>query len=195
MSTLDDYLNKIRIRIKEKDTQFFSDPDLLSLANDVVLRFYERMRKQNCLRIITCDDLAIVSGTQSYPISGKEGIVSLGVTTEGYETIPRYREDYPDVFSYRETTTGIDFFNHADQTVYLKYWETKPSIASTDATLPWDGEWDQALFWAIIVECRIIRERPFQAEAFYATQEEEDALQNAIEKYGTLTYMMRSNYV
>jgi hypothetical protein len=196
MSTLSSVISKVRLRIREKATQYFTNEDFISLANDALKSFYDDMRGANCRVILDAESLTLVEGTSSYLIADKNAIMSLGAISGQMEVVPRYDALYPDRFSYVESSTGVTFFNHSGgEDVVVKYWTTAPSVTTVDDMIPWDSEWDDALMWSLVMEAKMIRQHKVSEAAIMMSAARERALTRMIEKYGTITYSMQGSYV
>jgi hypothetical protein len=195
MGTLSSVISKVRLRIREKNTQYFSNDDFISLANDSLKSFYGDLRGANCKAILTSESLTLAEGIDSHILADKDAIMSLGVISGQVEILPRYDALYPDRFSYIESATGITFYNHSGgEEIVVYYWTSTPTVSAVGDSVPWGGEWDEALMWSLIMEAKMIRQHKVSEAAIMMSAARERALTRMVEKYGTVTYSMQGGF-
>ena len=195
MGTLSTVVSKVRLRIKENKVQFFTDTDLVSLINDQIGYAFDKMKNIECKAIITTTDLTLIAGTQSYALTDYFGLVSDRVFTKSGDFVPLFSEFNQDAFSYKPTTTGVDFFNHVgDEEVVVDSWQTKPELNVVDLAtvdIPYGGYWDLAITRAVVVETQEVREHDNSRTSVFANEEADNALYAIFERYGIIPRRMR----
>ena len=195
MGTLKNIVGQIRLRIKEDDVQYFSDESLIDLINGQMQYFYSLMQNRDCKFI--ADSISLDLSVQTEFLLTHNGIVWERVFTET-QTVPSYTIENSDDFSYLETSTGIDFYNSNDETVYVYYWKSMPQYTiddyNNDVVTSWP-EWDTALYRSVVVEAQEIREHDNHRTAILAEEAVSQVLSNCIQRYGTFSRIMRTSNV
>ncbi len=196
MGTLSNVVAKVRLYIREETTEYFSDANFISMANDILNSFYDDMRSINCKAIMNSVITVLSAGTDTLDIDSKDAIVLHGVYADGANLVPEYSELYPDRFSYTETATGLLFHNQGTEKIIAYYWDKRPTVLTDiNDPLPWDDEWDEALKWALILHCKMIRQYDVSITAIMANNARENTLARVVQKYGALTYSIAGSYV
>jgi hypothetical protein len=196
MGTLSSVVAKVRLHIREEATEYFTDANFISMANDILNSFYDDMRGVNCKAIMSSASTTLSASVDTLAIASKDAIVVHGVYADKTNLVPRYSELYPDRFSYIETSSGITFYNQGTEAIIAYYWDARPTALTALAdTLPWDGEWDDALRWTLILTCKMIRQYDISTAAIMANNVRERALARMIQKHGALTYSLAGSYV
>ncbi len=194
MGTLSSVISKVQLAIREKNTQFFENADYISLANDAIEEFYDEMKGHYCKAIISSVTGTLSESTSTITISSKEGIVPYGVIADVTSTVPRYSDLYTDRFSYAETAGGLQFYNQGTQAIVAYYWNARPdALTAVGDSVPWDGVWDQALKWKLILATKGIRQYKLTEAAIFAEAAIEKALSRMVDKYGCFTYRLQGS--
>jgi len=195
MGTLTDILPTIRLKIKEKDVQYFSDADMILLANAELEKFRAQLAGYDCkdpLITLTLDlQTDLVSDINV--ITDKKFIEPKLVLNNSKNTIPRYTALLPDDFSYEEVSTGIKFYNYDEVTgdVFVSYRQTIIALTAVGDTIPFDEIWDTALQDALVLQCKVIRGHRFNVEAVQAQNSFNDAMLTSLTRYGTIRRQMK----
>jgi len=191
MGTLSSLFTETRINLRETKVEFFSDAELIQLSNNLFRTFYEELQSHDCKMVIGNEEISI-SGTSDYVISGKASLIRDLVMTNTGNRVPMYNLLYPELFSYKETATGITFYNYTEGTnVIAYYWKAFVPFTAVDDETPLDGIWDKALVESLTLKCKTIREHKVNDSAYYAGQAVSKSLSESISKYGTIARHMR----
>ena len=187
---LSDILSKVRLRIKEKDVQYFSDDDLIDLVNGQMEYFYSLLRGHESKFILEGMAVSLIAGPNDFTFE-HEGIAWGQVFTDT-QVIPKYEINKPDAFSYEETSTGIKIYNAQEGTAYINYWKPLELYTSADlnSITHWPV-WNAALYRAVVVEAQEIREHDNHRTAIFAEEALQEALSRTIQRYGTIERRMR----
>ena len=186
MGTLASTIANVRLRIREDKTKYFSDTDFIILTNDTIEMIFNALVGVECKLVLEDSEQTLVAATADYTLTGIVSLVPLLVYVNSVQ-VPVYSPLLPDQLSYIENTTGITFYNHIDNDVAnISYWGPLPIITAVSDTLPWAGDWDQAIMRALVVEAKDIREKKNNDSAALATVIFEQALSLAVNKYGSV---------
>lgn len=192
MAALSEIFQKVRLRLREKDTQFFTDEDLISLANDAVKDFTNILQEHECKLLYAEASIAVTEGVSDYVVSDKALVVPGFVYLDETE-LPVYSEYYPDTLSYNETDDGVTLHNHTDGTLFVGYWTEPDAFTSSEDQVPFGGLWDAALVRTLTVECKEIRRHRVANVAALAASAVNAATSKSIEKYGTIPRSIQSS--
>lgn len=185
MGTLASTIANVRIRIRESKTHYFSDDDFIVLANDTLVLIFDQLAGIECKLALTEMTFVVTEAVASYPLSGLVSIAPALVYLDKAE-VPVYNPLISDVISYKETTSGIDFFNHKGATAVVSYWGPLPVLTAVGDTLPWEGIWDAAIMRSMVVEANEIRSRKNNNAAALASIAFNHALSLSVVKKGTI---------
>jgi len=197
MPTLQDLISRVRLRIKEKDIQYFKNTDIIDLANGQYEFFYQYLQSYDCLFVVNFQKETLSSSNLDITLSDFNGCIAPLVRISLAELIPKY-DPLSGIFSWQETATGIKFYNANDyygSDVSIGYWSKIPSITSDAALtsdIPWP-EWFSALYRAVIVEAQEIREHDNSRMAIFAEAAFTNITAKIIQNHGTVNYNMRYN--
>lgn len=188
MGTLSTLFYNTRIRLRELDVQFFTDLELISLSNDLFDSFYSELKSHDCKMIVGNQKISIVNGVNSYTIEGKQSLIPEMVFLESGESVPVYSLLRSDLFSFKESSTGITLYNYSDiDSIIVYYWKAFTELSSVADETPLEGLWDKALTESLTLRCKSIRGFEINSAAYYAQRSVNEALVTSINKYGTLT--------
>jgi len=185
MGTLASAIENIRIRIRENRTQYFSDDDFIVLANDTLVLVFNQLVGIECKLAVTETSFAVTEAEANYPLTDLVSIVPALVHLDNVE-VPVYSPLNPDVVSYKETETGLTFYNHVGADAVVSYWGPLPVLTAASETLPWGGFWDSAIMRSMVVEANEIRSRKNNNAAALASIAFSQALSLSVAKYGTI---------
>jgi len=193
MGTLSTTVDKVRIRIIENKTRFFSDDDFLSLANDSIQEIFDELVGMECKLVANYSEQTLVAATAEYTITGIDTLIPEMVYVDEVE-VPVYDPLRPDELSYEQTSTGIKFYNHDDgQDALIWYWGPVPVLTDFDNDdLPWEGIWNNAIMRSLVVETKEIRTKKVNNTAALATSAAEKAMNRSVARYGTIQRIIRT---
>jgi uncharacterized protein YneR len=191
MSTLASTITNVRIRIRENKTNYFSDADFIVLANDTIKSFFDSLVGVECKLVMESSQQTLTAAITDYTLTGIVSIVPLHVYINS-SPIPVYDPMKPEEVSYKQNATGITFYNHSDDDVAnVDYWGPLPVLTDVNETLPWDGDWDQAIMRALVVETKEVRDKQVNNVAALATIAYEQALSLSVTKHGSVPRMIK----
>lgn len=169
MGTLSTTLDSVRIRIKDRYKNEFTDEELIILVTEIMEGVHENLRRMESNLVLETSDLATVSGTSTYALTGIDDIVEVWCNYDEEPLtllmIPVEPMDSARPVYYTMLPSGELKLTPTPDAVYtLAITNCNHFTAPTSDTLntydfPWSGIWDRAIMRALVLECLSILER------------------------------------
>ena len=179
MGTLATTLSSVRLRIKDKYKNEFSDAELIEITIEVMEQVHEALRHMESNLVISTSTFSTAEGVSDYPLTGLEDIISGSIwvyseTPLALRMLPEEAVEDGTPESYMILPSNEIRLVPTPDKVYtvtltscLQY--TLPTVATLNTyDFPWEGIWDRAIMRSIVLECLTILERAIGVPAAQA---------------------------
>jgi hypothetical protein len=192
VGTVKTYGDRARVKIRDTNSQQFSDSDLLGIINGIVENIYQTLVDISSNLVYAEDTITTVADTAEYTPSFEfDGFLRDGSWVDGEDLylvqVPesdKIKWDYgtstnqPEVFYVTEDgKIGYLWVPDDAYTIYHTFW--KPLTVLTgydDDDLPWGGIWNRAIERMVVVETLEILELDNSRQAIFAGLEWDKAM-------------------
>lgn len=179
MGTLLTTFNSVRLRIKDKYKNEFSDSELIEFTEEVMEQVHEALRRVESNLVISTSTFTTTAGVSDYPLTGLADIISGSIwvyseTPLALRMLPEEAVENGTPESYTILPSNDIRLTPTPDAVYtVTLTSCLPFTAPTLATMntydfPWEGIWDRAIMRSIVLECLTILERAIGVPAAQA---------------------------
>jgi hypothetical protein len=186
MGTLLTTLSSVRLRIKDKYKNEFSDEEMLEIVVEVMEQVHEALRTMQSNLVIDTTTFSTVSGVSDYT-TGLYDILDGSIWVHSAAPLelimaPVEEADPAVPIGYMVLPSGdIRLVPTPDDVYTITLTSCTPFVAPTLATMndydfPWEGLWNRAILRIIVVECLTILERAIGVPAAQAAHAWDEAV-------------------
>lgn len=187
MGTLSTTLNSVRLRIKDKYKNEFSDADLIDLVIEVMEQVHETLRHKESNLVLSTSTFDTIAGVPDYTLVGIHDVISGSIWVDSEEPLkllmmPTEAVENSTPVYYTILTNGDIRLTPTPDAVYTvsltscaQY--TIPTVATIDTyDFPWEGIWDRAIMRSVVLECLSVLERAIGVAAAQAGHAWDEAM-------------------
>lgn len=186
MGTLSDMLSSVRIRIKDKNKNEFTDEELITLTVELMDQVYEALRRMESNLVIKTSTFNTVANITTYTFSGATDYIPnwRNLDTPALELLmaPLETMDPGQPVYYTILPSGEVTLTPTPDDVYVvsitnceQY--TPPTVATMDTyDFPWAGIWNRFILRSLVLECLSILERSVGVAAAQAGSAHDEAV-------------------